>query len=276
MIDIRLKKKMDQKGNHFVIDLDISLNSGDFISIWGPSGSGKTSILRMISGLMVPDDGYISINGKVWFDRQKSINLPVQKRKIGFVFQDYALFPNMTVDENIKFALGKDGEEKRVNYLLEMVNMSNLKNRYPESLSGGQKQRLAIVRAIARKPEILILDEPLSALDSEIRERIQDELVTMHKMMKLTTFIVTHDIREIFKTSNYCMNIVNGTIIKKGHPADIFHVNRDVVNAELINAKSENGIIFIKDTILNTHNITRIDQNTFLIKVMVKQNENLS
>lgn len=267
MISISLKKVLKQKGKDFLIDIELELKSGDFISIFGPSGSGKTSILRMLAGFMEPDEGYISVNGNIWFDSSKKVNIPVQKRKIGFVFQDYALFPNMTVGENIKYALGYN-DDKRVNYLLEMVNMNDFRDRYPDNLSGGQKQRIAIIRAIARRPEVLMLDEPLSALDMEIRGKIQDELVALHKKMNLTTFIVTHDFREIFRTSNYCVNINNGKLSKKGHPLELFSAGKDFVSCETISVNYGEDIIFINNAVLKKENLIKGEDGTYLIKVI--------
>ncbi|MBZ4642871.1 MAG: molybdate transport system ATP-binding protein [Deferribacteres bacterium] len=266
MIKISVTKHYTQKLRNFILDVDLELDKHDFTAIYGPSGSGKTTLLRIIAGLTTPDKGFISVKGDVWFDSKRNINIPIQKRNIGFVFQDYALFPNMTVKENIKYAIGKNYDEKLIDYFLDMVNLKNLKNSYPDNLSGGQKQRVAIVRAIVRKPKILLLDEPFSALDKNIGEKIQDELLQIHKLLKLKTFIVSHDVRQIFKLCNKCIIIDEGKIKSHGKPSETFNLEP----SKLI-ATDDNKKIFLENTIISHDNLEQIDENTFIARIVIKK-----
>lgn len=221
MIEISVRKKLKGKISEFELDIDIRIEYGDFVTVFGKSGSGKTTLLKMIAGLLNPDEGFINVEGEVWFDSRKKINIPPQKRRIGFVFQDYALFPNMTVEENILFAM--DVKDYRfLDDVLKLMEIENLRERKPETLSGGQKQRVALARALARKPKILLLDEPLSALDLETRLKLQDEIGTVHRRFNLTTIMVSHDFSEIFKLSNRVFVLSDGKVIKSGKPEDIF------------------------------------------------------
>ncbi len=221
MIEISVRKKLKGKISEFELNIDIRIESGDFVAVFGKSGSGKTTLLKMIAGLINPDEGFINVEGEVWFDSRKKINIPPQKRRIGFVFQDYALFPNMTVEENILFAMDVK-DYRSLDEILKLMEIENLRERKPETLSGGQKQRVALARALARKPKILLLDEPLSALDLETRLKLQDEIGTVHRRFNLTTIMVSHDFSEIFKLSNRVFVLSDGKVIKSGKPEDIF------------------------------------------------------
>ena len=205
----------------FELSVDISIPHETLHTIYGKSGSGKTTILRILAGLEKPDKGFIEINGQVWFDSSKGVNLSPQKRKVGLVFQDYALFGTMTVMENLKFAQGKKNE-KKINDLLELTGIMSLKDRYPSRLSGGQQQRVALARAILREPDILLLDEPLSALDQQTRYQLQDEILKYHKSFGLTTILVSHDKQEVFKLSDAVTVIDRGKIIRSGTPLEVF------------------------------------------------------
>ncbi len=221
MIKIEIEKELIGDGGKFLLKIDLHINKGEFVTLFGRSGSGKTTILRMISGLEKPDKGIIEIDGKIYFNSEKGINLPPQKRNIGFVFQNYALFPNMTVLENIIFAMERP-DKKKAFELLEKVHLYELKDRYPETLSGGQQQRVALARAIARDPSILLLDEPLSALDYSIREKLQEKIKNLHKSYNLTTILVSHDKTEVFKLSDRVIWIEKGKVLKEGTPRKVF------------------------------------------------------
>ena len=221
MIQIKVKKRLKGSSNEFLLDVDIHIKNGEFISLFGKSGSGKTTLLRMIAGLTQADEGFIKVNNKLWFSSAEKVNIPPQKRKVGFVFQDYALFPNMTVKENIEFAM-EYRDEEFLEELLEITELKELKDRKPNSLSGGQKQRVALARAVARKPEILLLDEPLSALDYETRLKLQEEIEKIHHRFNLTTILVSHDFSEIFRLSDRVFVISEGKILKQGKPTEIF------------------------------------------------------
>jgi len=221
MIKAVLQKNLIGTEGIFNLDVSIEINSNDFIIIFGKSGSGKTTILRMLAGLTEPDNGYINVNDLVWYDSTKKIKYPTRKRKIGFVFQDYALFPNMTVRKNLEFALEDKKKLNFVDEILEIVDLTELGNRKPLTLSGGQKQRVALARALMRKPDILLLDEPLSALDFEIRNKLQDELQEIHQKFNITTIMVTHDLNEAFKLSDKVLVLDKGKIINHGKASDV-------------------------------------------------------
>lgn len=176
----------------------------------------------MFAGLTTPQSGHIRSEGRIWFDSEKKINLPPQKRSVGFVFQDYALFPAMTVRQNCVYALPRGSEKSEADDLLDMVGMHGLSGCYPERLSGGQKQRVTLARALASRPRFLLLDEPLSALDQETREELHAEIEKIHRKMKIGTILVSHDLREIFKLSGKVFTIRDGKIAAQGTPAEVF------------------------------------------------------
>jgi molybdate transport system ATP-binding protein len=218
MLEIQLEKRL--QGADGRMDLAIQ-------TLFGDSGAGKTSILRMLAGLTVPDAGRIVVDGKVWFDHADKIHLSPQQRSIGLVFQDFALFPHLSVLDNIRYGLNKisAADHDWVAHLLDLTQLSNLQQRKPDQLSGGQKQRVALARALARKPTMLLLDEPLSALDNTMRGQLQATLLHLHAECALTTILVSHDIGEVFKLSQtvYCLR--QGQIERSGSPAEVFLQN---------------------------------------------------
>jgi molybdate transport system ATP-binding protein len=185
------------------------------VALSGLSGSGKTTLLRILAGLEEAR-GTIKIDDEIWLDDK--YNLPVQKRKIGFVFQDYALFQNMTVIENLLY-VSKD--KKLANQLLEITELSELKNRLPNTLSGGQKQRVSLCRAMMNKPKLLLMDEPLSALDPNMRTKLQSEILQLHKEFNTTTIMVSHDPSEIYRLSKRVIVLKNGKICDDGNPRKV-------------------------------------------------------
>ncbi len=222
MIALRIQKKLDGPNGDMLLDLDIQIQKGQFVTLYGASGAGKTSTLRILSGLLQAEKGKIEVNGTTWFDSATKVNKKPQTRNIGYVFQDYALFPTMTVEENLLFGLPKKGDQKEVTTLLEMMELVDLKDRKPTTLSGGQKQRVALARALVQKPAVLLLDEPLSALDMKIRLKLQDYLLKVHKTYELTTILISHDIGEIYRLSNQVFVLENGKVIKSGTPSEVF------------------------------------------------------
>ncbi|WP_304342014.1 sulfate/molybdate ABC transporter ATP-binding protein [Campylobacter ureolyticus] len=215
MIEFSLKKELFGVNENMELNVKISFKSGSFISLSGESGSGKTTILRCLAGLEKAN-GFIKVDNEIWQDEK--IFLSPQKRRIGFVFQDYALFENLSVKDNFLFV------EKDINHcnkLLDMLGLMSLKDRYPTNLSGGQKQRVALGRAMMRKPKLLLLDEPLSALDPHLRARLQDQISKIQDLFKTTTILVSHDPNEIYKLANYMFVLKNGKIVKKGTPKEI-------------------------------------------------------
>lgn len=221
MIEISLTKDLDSASGPLRLDVDARIARGSFVTLFGPSGAGKTTILRMLAGLVQPDGGRIVVEGVPWFDTRNRVNLRPQDRSIGFVFQDYALFPNLTVRENIAYAVEKHAS-RWVDELLGMTDLGGLRDRLPATLSGGQKQRVALARALARKPRLLLLDEPLSALDLTLRAQLQDELAAMHQRFGLTTLMVSHELGEVFKLSQQVLRLEAGRIVQSGSPAEVF------------------------------------------------------
>ncbi len=215
MIKIDITKKLYGAVGEMSLDINLNIKKGEFIAISGKSGSGKTTLLRVLAGLE-DANGDIEIDNRVWLSKKKI--LPTQKREIGFLFQDYALFPNMSVEDNLLF-VKKDKELAK--YLLEVTELTELKKRLPNSLSGGQKQRVSLCRALMSRPKLLLLDEPLSALDPTMRKKLQNEILLLHKEFNITTIIVSHDPSEIYHLADRVVVLELGKIINIGTPKDI-------------------------------------------------------
>jgi putative spermidine/putrescine transport system ATP-binding protein len=201
--------------------LDLAVNSGEFLTLLGPSGCGKTTTLRIIAGFVDPTAGRVLIDGR------NVVNLPPNKREVGMVFQNYALFPHLTVAENIAFGMkqrGASSVEKaaRVRELLDLVQLGGHEQRYPAELSGGQRQRVAIARAVAHPPSILLMDEPLGALDLKLREAMQHELRSIQKKLGITTLYVTHDQTEAMVMSDRVVVMKDGRVEQIGSPGEIY------------------------------------------------------
>ncbi|EPA0401581.1 sulfate/molybdate ABC transporter ATP-binding protein [Campylobacter jejuni] len=219
MIKIDIKLPINTAKGKKQLELNTCLKANEITAIFGESGAGKTTLLKIIAGLIKPEFGRIEVGNELWFDTQKNVNLAIQKRKIGFVFQDYALFPNMSVKENISYAATS---KQKAEELLSLMNLENLAKIYPKNLSGGQAQRVALARALAREPQILLLDEPLSALDFKMRSFLQDELVKILQHFKITTLLVSHDLAEIYKLSHRILELSDGKIIKDARTNEFF------------------------------------------------------
>lgn len=223
MYKLQVVKELHSSEGKMILDVDISVQQGSFTSIVGKSGAGKTMILRMLAGLVKPDKGTIHSGEDIWFDSYTNKNKVPQERSIGFVFQDFALFPNMSVLENLK-CVQSEKDEEQIKELLSLTGLTALASCKPEALSGGQKQRLALARALVRKPKLLILDEPFSAIDLDTRVRLQREILKIHKSYNLTTILVSHDLTEVLRLSDYVIEIGNGKIMKQGN-IDLFFSN---------------------------------------------------
>ena len=219
---LQVEKKLNFASGSSLLQIDTSIDEGSLVAISGASGSGKTTLLRLITGLEVAETGKIIINGQSWLDTSKGINLPPQKRRVGYVFQNYALFPNMTVRQNLAYALEKNQAKDIIDNLIETMELQALAKKHPYKLSGGQQQRVALARALVRKPHILLLDEPLSALDNEMRSRLQEYLLKIHNTYQLTTLLVSHDVGEIFRMADQVIVLDEGKMTKRGTPESIF------------------------------------------------------
>ncbi|MDB5112371.1 MAG: potA, partial [Mucilaginibacter sp.] len=194
MINIDIEKNLKAYQGQHILKIDQKFLLGSITQIYGPSGSGKTTFLKITAGLLMPDRGTIVVDEEVWFDRTAGISLPPQKRMVGFVFQDYALFPNMTIQQHLEYATD-DG--KWINRLLAIGKLETLVKHKPEHLSGGQQQRLAILRALAIKPKLLLMDEPFSALDPEMKSALINDLKILFAEIGSTVFIVSHNPQEL-------------------------------------------------------------------------------
>jgi molybdate transport system ATP-binding protein len=221
IIEIDVEKELVSSRGRIKLHIKATLKQGELFVVFGDSGAGKTTLLRILAGLLKPDKGYINMGGKVWLDTESDINIPVQLRNIGFMFQDYALFPNMTVFENILYAQKKK-EKRLADELIEKFGLSEFSNRKPLKLSGGQMQRVALARALARKPDFLLLDEPLSALDAKTRTLLQDEVLKAHETQNTTIFLVSHDLAEVFRLAQKVLKLENGKIASVGRPDELF------------------------------------------------------
>ena len=209
MLEVNIKKRL----SHY--DLEVEFNVRDEILVlFGPSGSGKTTILHTIAGLTQPDAGLINLGDKSFFDGQTS-SMSVQERNVGVLFQDYALFPHMTVGKNIRYGMKRKGEDGSlvVDQLLHVLGIQQLLSKYPHQISGGEKQRVALARALATEPSVLLLDEPLSALDRQTRIECQNELMRLHELWKIPFIIVTHDQEEADKLGDRILFLEHGKII---------------------------------------------------------------
>jgi molybdate transport system ATP-binding protein len=215
MIEIQIKKKLHGSSGEMQLGVDLKIQEKSFVALSGKSGSGKTTLLRILAGLEEAE-AKIIVSDTTWQD--ENINLAVQKRDIGFVFQDYALFENMNVEQNLLFVAQ---DKILATKLLKMTELYALKDRYPNSLSGGQKQRVSICRAFMKRPKLLLLDEPLSALDTAMRHKLQEEILLLHKEFQTTTIMVSHDPSEIYKLASRVLILEEGSIKDDGEPKEV-------------------------------------------------------
>lgn len=225
VVEIDVQKELVSAQGRMTLTIKVKLFRGELVVLFGESGAGKTTLLRMISGLTNPDRGIIKVGHSVWFDSDAGINKTPQERNIGFVFQDYALFPNMSVFNNVAYGQAK-GDKVYVQELIKKFGLEELAARKPDKLSGGQRQRVALARALARKPDFLLLDEPLSALDANTRTSLQNEILKAHNIYKVTTLLVSHDLTEVFRLAQKILKIEKGTITGIGKPTELFLNNQ--------------------------------------------------
>lgn len=223
MVSALLRKKLEGADGAFMLETAVEIAQGGITAIAGPSGSGKTTFLRMLSGLTSPDGGLLEVDGEVWFrgdaGKKPEVNLKPQQRRVGVVFQGYALFPHMSVLGNLLFASpDRDMAEK----LLNMVGLEQMRHTRPANLSGGQKQRIALARALMQQPRILLLDEPLSALDERMKALLQDELLKINRELGVTILLVTHDSSEMYKLCDRVLLFEMGRIVADASPRKLF------------------------------------------------------
>lgn len=210
MLDIRITKKLW----HFDLELNVKINN-QILVLWGASGAGKTTILHCLAGLLKPDGGLVKLNDHVLFSSADRINVPTRLRNVGYLFQDYALFPHMTVRQNVLYGLkGKEQADKGLSVvdLLNSFGVGHLVDRYPGQLSGGEKQRVALARALVVQPQLLLLDEPFSALDKGTRESLRREIKQMHRQWKIPFVLVSHDEEDARFLGDVIVSLENGQL----------------------------------------------------------------
>lgn len=226
--DSAIKEKDSHVGQLKVINnFNLDIKRGEFVVILGPSGCGKSTLLSTISGLKKPDSGTIEYNHQLFYERERQINLPAEKRNIGFVFQSYALWPHMSVYQNIAFPLkvrkyARSKIRAKVEDILDLVEMRKHINSYPDQLSGGERQRVALARSLVYNPSLLLLDEPLANIDANLKETLLREIKTIHSRLNLTTMYVTHDQTEAFEIADRIVIMKDGLIMQQGTPQQIY------------------------------------------------------
>jgi molybdate transport system ATP-binding protein len=231
---VNISKKLTNKNsNEFALTAEFKCRN-EMIVLFGPSGAGKTLTLDCIAGLEHPDTGYISVNNTVYFDSEKNINLSPQKRKVGYLFQNYALFPHLTVEENILFGLPSKKDAKELEKMLDTFEIHGLEKRYPSHLSGGQRQRVALARALITKPKILLLDEPFSSLDYATRVRLRRDLKKIREMIEIPIILITHNPVEAYTMADTLIVYRYGGIEQIGLPKEIFNKPKSEKVARLV------------------------------------------
>ena len=262
-------------GNFNQLFVDIQKNYGDFsldinlevhnkpLGLLGVSGSGKSMTLRCIAGLEVPDRGLISINNQIWFDARHKINIPSSQRRVGFVFQDYALFPHLTVRQNITFGvqnLPLIEQIERVDFQLQQMQLQGWEDYYPVQLSGGQQQRVALARALVMNPEILLLDEPFSALDTQLRSKMEKNLIEALAIYDGMTVMVSHNLEELYRICHDLLVISDGQVLASGHKQKIFHSPTTYEIARLTGCKNFSSV-----EIVSPYSVKALDWDCNLI-----------
>ena len=241
MLRVRLQKEFKTKGAAgFSLDVALELNRGTAV-LFGPSGSGKTTTLRLIAGILTPDAGRIEVGDQLYFDSAAGVNLPIQKRRVGFVFQDYLLFPHMTAFENVAYGLAKadDGQRRdRVFRLLELCGIPALAGRFPRELSGGEQQRVALARALGSDPAVLLLDEPFAALDAATRLRLLEETVKVQRHSGIPFVYVTHSAADAVRVGDEVLVLNGGRVVQQGAPAEVFNAPRDLTVSRVVGSEN--------------------------------------
>ena len=221
VLDLHVQTTLESPGRSFALDARFTSNTSRTALI-GASGSGKSTVLMAIAGLTQHVRGHVRIAGKTLLDTEQSIDLPARERRIGLVFQDYALFPHMTVEQNLAFGLCRYGkrpseaDKERINALVRQFDLETLRGAWPRHLSGGQRQRVALARTLAPAPQLLLLDEPLSALDTQLRHRLRSELAEMLERVQVPTLLVTHDPSDVEVLAQSVIHLEDG-VVKPGH-----------------------------------------------------------
>lgn len=236
MIKITAKKQLGQ----FLFDMSFEVKNGEVVVVLGESGCGKSTLLNLISGIIPLDKGYIATESKIYADSSKGISMPIHKRKIAYIQQKSNLFPHLTSIENIRYGLTNltnrnvDEEDIRLRNLLKTFKLESHLEKYPHQLSGGQKQRVAIVRAVMTQPEVLLFDEPFSALDNLIRDCLRNEVAALKELLNIPIIFVTHDLEEAYTVGDRVLFVENGKVVEIGNTRDIFHSPTKINTAKFV------------------------------------------
>lgn len=263
-------KKLYKSWKEFSLkNINLEVKNREYFVILGPTGAGKTLLLETIVGFYSPDSGEIWING------ENITNFPPEKRKIGFVYQDYMLFPHMTVKENVAFGLNMHSippveRKKAINDVLELTGLTHLRDRFPNTLSGGEQQKTALARALVIKPKILLLDEPLSALDVNTQKKLRNKLKKLHEELKITTVHVTHNQVEALILADHLAIMKAGTIIQTGSPEQVFHKPRNDFVARFVGFEN----LFEGKILENRGGVAKIDTGGVTVEAVTEKVEN--
>lgn len=234
--------------------LEFDVGPDDVLAIFGASGSGKTTILRTIAGLYRPDDAGVSVGNEHWLDTRNAVDVPAHRRRVGFVFQEYALFPHMTAAQNVRAALGDvpaDARESRGLALLTRVGLASAADRRPAQLSGGERQRVAVARALARDPQVFLLDEPFSAVDRPTRRRLRDEVDVLRRTLRVPTILVTHDIEDVTRLATHLLLLEGGKAVAQGPLLAL------LARPELTSVRDALGLGSLVEAVVRESDITR-------------------
>lgn len=259
---VHLEKQL--RGGREPIHLNVSfeVKTGELVAIMGPSGAGKTSILKMIAGLLLPDQGQVKVKNQVWFNSSSRINLKPQSRSIGYVFQDYALFPNMSVRKNLEYALPSDQPTHTIDEILELINIHNLVDQKPGALSGGQQQRVALARALLRQPQVLLLDEPFAALDEEMRRKLQQDLINLHHRYQTITLLVSHNPTEVARLAHRAILVQGGKIKQQGPPSTVLSKtdSATLLEGEVLAIKGTQLTLLVRNSLSIIQNLSDLNR----------------
>jgi len=234
-LSAHIKKRLSGAGREFTLEVDFALSPGVTI-LFGASGAGKTTLLDCLAGLIRPDSGHIAFANESWFDQRLRINIPVRARGIGYVFQDLALFPHLSVEQNVQYGISRlDASERRArtDAVLESFRIAHMRGRKPGEISGGERQRAALARALVTDPRLLLLDEPLAGLDAPTKSKIVDDLRAWNSAHRIPILYVTHDREEVFALGERVLALENGRIIAQGTPHEVMTAPRQELVAQL-------------------------------------------
>ncbi len=241
-MDVGLSAEVGYARGRRTVSVALAAPSGGISVMVGPSGSGKTTLLRLLAGLIRPDKGFIRVRNQSWFDHGRNIHLAPQQRRVGMVFQDYALFPHMSALDNVAFARRGREDRRQARHAaaryLSKVHMEGLAHRHPRELSGGQRQRVAVARALAREPDLLLLDEPFSAVDQVVRRKLREELLELSASLRCAVVMVTHDLQEAAMLGEQVGVMHRGRLLQVGPRQEIFYRPSDVMAARLLDMRN--------------------------------------